>query len=309
LKIDAHILALYLDNRLSEEEVRAVENALASSGELRAELDLLRQIDDCAVEFNEVSASTIKESWNEFALQLEKPPIKIQHNFNWIKYAAAAAVLIFGSVFFFNALFNGKVEQLAQKNELYTLPDGSELIMNSGSEISYNENTFLSNRTVFLKGDVLFRVKSNKKNPFFLITSNSKIEVTGTKFRVYADNNNTSVSLYKGALQLQSNKKTIYLKPGENATCVEGALSKTQSKMVDISTDWFSLDFESIPFSEIVKNLERRFDVEVKYPQNLKNQKYTIRAEGLKLEEIMTILTELTNTSVTINGRFIELKS
>lgn len=300
---------MYLDNHLSEEEVRAVEIALDANSDLRAELALLREIRDCAFEFNEISNSVLDQNWNQFARQLEKSTIKMPNRFKWYKYAAAAAIFIFSSLFLYQSFFSGNVAQLAQKNELFVLPDGSELIMNSGSEITFNEKTFLTDRTIFLNGDVLFRVKSNQKNPFFLITSNSKIEVTGTKFRVFAKNDNTAVSLYKGELQIESVKQVILLKSGENAICVEGELKKTNSKLVDISAEWFSLDFESIPFSEIVKNLERRFDVEVKYPQNIKNQKYTIKAEGLKLEEILTILTELTNTSVTTNGRFIELKS
>jgi len=308
LKIDTHILNQYLDHQLSEEEVRNLETVLDTNLELRSELELLRNINSCSLEFSEIENVDIEATWNEFSSRIETPVIEIKKNFSWVKLTAAAAILIFSGLFFYNSFFNHKVDQIAKTNELFILPDGSELIMSSGSKISFNEKNYLSDRSVFLVGDVLFRVKSNKKNPFFLFTSNSKIQVTGTKFRVFSNKENTSVSLFEGELLIQSDKKTIYLKPGENATCVEGELLKNNSKLSDNSIEWFSLDFESISFSEIVKNLERRFDVNIKYPQHIKNQKFTIKAEGLKLEEILSILTELTNTSVITNGRFIELK-
>lgn len=309
MKVDTHILTLYLDKLLSDEEVRSVEAALEANEALRSELELLRNIYSCSLEYNEMNKSSIDNSWIKFNSIIDEPVIAVRNNFRWMKFAAAAAILIFSGLFFYDTYFNDNVEQIAKTNELFVLPDGSELIMNSGSKISFNKKTYLSDRSVFLIGDVLFRVKSNKKNPFFLLTSNSKIEVTGTKFRVFSNKENTSVSLFEGELLIKTNKKSIVLKPGENATCVEGELLKNNSKLSDISAEWFSLDFESITFSEIVKNLERRFDVDIKYPQHIKNQKYTIKAEGLKLEEILTILSELTNTSVISYGRFIELKS
>lgn len=310
MKIDSHILTLYLDNQLSENEVRIVENALADSIELKAELELLRTINLRAVDYAEISSETIENKWSEFEAIVSKPSvIKLNRMPNWIKIASAAAVLFFGGLFFYNNYFNGEVEKLAKQTEIYTLPDGSELIMNAGSRIEYNEHTFINERIVQIDGDVSFRVTSDKNNPFLLLTDNSNIEVTGTKFRVYATKANTTVSLFSGVLKIKNKFNSITLKPGQSASCIENELKSTTSSLSDLSAKIHLLDFEAAALSEIVKNIERRFDVTIKYPQDIKNQKYTIKAEGLKLEEILTILTELTSTTVSIDGRIIELKS
>ena len=191
--INSNILTRYLDNQLSEDEVRMVETALESSAELRTELELLRYIHTCSSDITEIQPSQIDQNWNEFINRVQEPPVKPVKKFNWFKYAAVAAILIFSGLFFYQSHFSGSVEHIAKTNQLFVLPDGSELLMSAGSTIGYNEKTFTSKRSVQMKGDILFRVKSNRKNPFFLLTSNSSIEVLGTKFRVFANTENTTV--------------------------------------------------------------------------------------------------------------------
>lgn len=101
----------------------------------------------------------------------------------WI--AAAAVVLV--TVMIGIQLIPSTVEVEAGYGEVATisLPDGSELILNSGSRAMYQEKGFGStHRHIELIGEGYFDVKPNEQVPMTVTTHNSTVTVLGTSFNI-----------------------------------------------------------------------------------------------------------------------------
>lgn len=103
----------------------------------------------------------------------------------------------------------------------YVLPDGSDIWLKTGSEISYDGGFNTSCRTVALKGEAYFDVTSNPDCPFYVVTDDYKVRVLGTVFNIKSyDRSSMEVMLAKGsvAMQTSSGQNLFCLKPGQKAT-------------------------------------------------------------------------------------------
>lgn len=151
------------------------------------------------------------------------------------------------------------------------LSDGTIVHMNSGTSLRYPVQ-FLKNqnRKVYLMGEAYFEVAKDKSHPFTVNTQELDVEVLGTKFNVntYSDNLTTDVVLVEGKVSLYKDKKTtnnqVYLTPGLKGTNIKGQSAiTTETVNTDYYTAWLkgSLVFKNAPFSEIIKKLERHYNV------------------------------------------------
>jgi transmembrane sensor len=151
------------------------------------------------------------------------------------------------------------------------LSDGTIVHLNSGTSLRYPVQ-FLKNqnRKVYLMGEAYFEVAKDKAHPFTVNTQELDVEVLGTKFNVntYSDDLTTDVVLVEGKVSLYKDKKTtnnqVYLTPGLKGTNIKGkSVITTETVNTDYYTAWVkgSLVFKNAPFSEIIKKLERHYNV------------------------------------------------
>ncbi|MBL0736736.1 FecR family protein [Flavobacterium sp. GN10] len=151
------------------------------------------------------------------------------------------------------------------------LSDGTLVHLNAGTSLRYPVQFGKNqNRQVYLLGEAFFEVEKDKEHPFNVNTQNINVEVLGTKFDVdtYSENSNSDVVLVEGKVSLYKGQKTkenqVYLKPGE-----KGSSEKGQSKITteQVNTEYYtawvqgSLVFKNASFDEIIKKLERRYNV------------------------------------------------
>ncbi|GAA3936696.1 DUF4974 domain-containing protein [Chitinophaga oryziterrae] len=109
----------------------------------------------------------------------------------------------------------------AGKDYKLTLTDGTEVWLNSMSEISFPLSFNGSTREVSVSGEAYFSVKKDIDHPFIVHTGEVSINVLGTAFNVNTYSNaNTKIALSSGKVSLKSNAgKQIQLRPGYEATC------------------------------------------------------------------------------------------
>lgn len=151
------------------------------------------------------------------------------------------------------------------------LSDGTLVHLNAGTSLRYPVQFVKNqNRQVYLLGEAYFEVEKDKAHPFNVNTQNVNIEVLGTKFNVdtYSENISTDVVLVEGKVSLYKDEKTkdkaVYLKPGE-----KGSNERGQSKITteEVNTEYYtawvkgSLVFKNASFNDIIKKLERRYNV------------------------------------------------
>ena len=73
------------------------------------------------------------------------------------------------------------------------LPDGSSVMLNHYSSLSYPEKFKSDKREVELNGEAYFEISKDKKHPFIVQTETMDIQVLGTHFNVDAYQNNPDV--------------------------------------------------------------------------------------------------------------------
>ena len=101
-----------------------------------------------------------------------------------------------------------------------TLPDGTEVWLNSNSKIVYDDDFNQSDRKVLLTGEAYFKVAANENKPFIIQAGGLKVKVLGTVFNVrsYPDEPNIETTLVSGSVEITLDDQpgnTIQLKPGE----------------------------------------------------------------------------------------------
>jgi ferric-dicitrate binding protein FerR (iron transport regulator) len=166
-----------------------------------------------------------------------------------------------------------------------TLSDGTTVVLNAASSITYPVAFNGPERKVAITGEVWFEVAKNARKPFIVHFSSpagggreGSIEVLGTKFNVnaYADEAMLKVTLVEGSLKVtaaesmaaaQNKKNQTILKPGEQAR-VEGEQLSVQNN-VDIEQviAWKNGMFlyKGTDIKTIMRELARVYKVGVKY--------------------------------------------
>ncbi len=196
----------------------------------------------------------------------------------WKWSTAVAAVLLIG--LFITTMIDSRDTSggmvtysvpLGSQSEL-VLADGSHVFLNSGSEISYPSIFNKDIREVALSGEAYFEVQSDKNHPFIVKTSEFDVQVTGTKFNVctYDDNDYTTVTLLEGkvGLQVPGRKNEVVLKPGQKLN-MNRSDRKLSLSMPDLGSEiaWKEgeFSFNEVLFPELIKRLERWYDVKLNY--------------------------------------------
>ena len=97
-----------------------------------------------------------------------------------------------------------------------TLSDGSEVWLNSLSQLKFPFEFSKEKREVWVNGEAYFKVAKNQYCPFIVHTSLTDIRVLGTEFNVNTyDSLQVKTALVRGSVNTSAaNGKTILLKPG-----------------------------------------------------------------------------------------------
>lgn len=224
--------------------------------------------------------------------------------FNWKVLLTAAALIpfIILGTYLYNYLPTNQNHFMADvkpgSKTFLTLPDKSEVWLNSNSTLHYGSET-RNKREVHLSGEAFFHVKKDSKRPFIITADMLKIEVLGTSFNVKAipDKDLIETSLVEGSIKLILPGKIYQLKPNEKAV-----YSKKDSSLKIIPTDneletaWIDnkLKFRSEPFSGVKAKLEEWYNIKIKVDCDriendpitgtFNNERLDIVLESLKLQ-------------------------
>lgn len=177
----------------------------------------------------------------------------------------------------------------------FSLPDGTSVWLNSGSELQFPIRFTDNMREVSLKGEAFFEVVKNEKHPFRVNARDMNIDVMGTSFSVisYSDENQSEVILKEGKVRLSIDEGQITkdygtMNPGQRAVYNEES-QKIITKEVNPQKyiAWINGDliFDDDPMEDVVKRLSRWFNVEIIIEDPEINEyiyKATFRNENLK---------------------------
>ena len=189
-------------------------------------------------------------------------------------------------------------EIIAPKGEKaqFVLPDGSSGYLNSGSTLKYTY-PFRKNRLVELKGEGYFNV-IHDKNTFTVQVQKMKVEVHGTRFNVcaYDDDPDVVTTLEEGSVSVvrDMDGERLTVQPGQQVVYNKSD-NQIISKNVDVDlyVSWKDnmLRFQNAPFADVVKKMERWYDVRIVLDDQLKyTQRYTMTIKTESLREMLDLM-------------------
>ncbi|WP_444932244.1 FecR family protein [Microbulbifer sp. SSSA002] len=149
------------------------------------------------------------------------------------------------------------------------LPDGSEVKLNSNSElrIIYNRN---ERRTELVRGEAFFEVARQTSRPFTVAAGSANIRVLGTEFNVELNPKSTKVSVTEGTVSVSEadsapglQPESVQLVKNEKVSVSDRGLSPIGQTSVEEATDWTRglLVFEKTPLKDALNELNRYLSV------------------------------------------------
>ncbi|MCC5930976.1 MAG: FecR domain-containing protein [Cyclobacteriaceae bacterium] len=199
----------------------------------------------------------------------------------------------------------------------FMLSDGTFVRLNSESSIEFPEKFDSLQREVILKGEAFFEVAPDVNRPFIIYCDEMLITVLGTSFNIrsYADDKRSHVAVKSGKVLVRKSddqpEESKLLEIGEMIS-----LYKDSQKLVKSSFDleqmfgWTEgkIVFKDADVSEIVKKLERWYDVDinVKLSQSIQRG-YSGRFSNVALEYILEGIGFSLGFQYEINGRNVKI--
>ncbi len=251
-------------------------------------MDQMDQINEAiglvrAIDFKDDNTIDTKKLWQriESNIQIETPIkttiVSSLHRWRLVGLAVAASValfLVFRPGFDAEKIVNTGIGQEITE----TLPDGSDILINADSKITYDTKKWDAERNVTLEGVAFFKVQKGSK--FTVQTSQGRVEVLGTSFSVNQRDDIFEVICKTGkvAVTHSASSTTVVLNPGDMSVIENGKLVlKSAENGVTHKITWIEgvYTFQNASVSDVIDELERQFAVEVEVPQGIDSTMYT----------------------------------
>ena len=322
MKIDDAVIDKVLNNKASAEDARQVSEWFATE---EGHDYLSKRMDGEMLSLTEGEV----ENWVPHAIPEEKmkqrflQQIKPRRRVNSYRRWWAAAVLIpfiflCGSVWFladkvglFSETEYAELVVPCGEQMRVVLQDGTIVQLNSDTRLKYPKKFGIFTRTVELWGEGYFEVAKEKHRPFVVDLGDINVKVTGTKFNVkaYTAESNLWVTLDEGGVLLKDTKGKEYpLHPGESAEYNRrsGVCQISRPENMEQITSWRSkgLNFYLTPLKEIVKVLERQYDVHFIVPDSsLLDHRFTLSTNKVNVVDVLNDLEAVSHISFNETGK------
>jgi Fe2+-dicitrate sensor, membrane component len=220
-----------------------------------------------------------------------------------------------------SALTAEMVEYIVPDGEIkqILLPDSSKVWLNAGSMLLFPESFSGTDRRLFLSGEATFKVTKDPGRPFIVRTQYMQVEAFGTTFNVksYVDAGITAVTLEEGSVRVDVDGKVSaseLIRPDEQFV-YDHRRGKTVKLQVDaeLVVKWKEgyLVFEDASFEDIIRTVERRFNVTVHYDiRKYGGGSFSVKYRPYEdVEQVLAILETLNpGLKWTIEGDIIHIK-
>lgn len=158
------------------------------------------------------------------------------------------------------------------------LDDGTEIWLNSASELRYPAHFVGNERRVYLTGEAYFQVVRNEVAPFIVEMRDMDVKVLGTSFNVsaYEDEENSHATLVEGRVEVDDkiNGEKVTLTPGKQAL-----LQGKEMIVREVNTKLYSMwrldrfTFSSEDMEGVIRKLSRWYNVDFFFSNTSMKQK------------------------------------
>lgn len=267
----------------------------------------------------------VNQEWEKFVSTIEKneAPVRTLVPENqarlWLRIAATI-LLVAASGFVINYFVfrNTDVKFLtADTTQSVTLPDGSTVILNKHSELSYASSFGEMNRKVTLKGEAFFEIERDTQKLFIISINNAEVEVLGTSFNVqgYDNRKEIEVTVQTGLVKFSvpEENKEVKLEAGQKGIYSKAA--KDLKSAVNPDINFLAWNTRKLVFTEndlrsVIETLNKTYQVNITLPANIPAScVVTVTFDQQSLESVLNVLKTTLNLEYRINGNQVEILS
>lgn len=219
-----------------------------------------------------ISDQKVERAWEDVTNALDaaskEQATKTFLKSDW-KIAAAILFIVMAGTGLYAIFQNSeKVYQTAFGERLeVTLPDGSQVTMNTNSTLRYVRN---NPRRVVMTGEIYFDIEKKPETgePFIVQTPDLDIQVLGTEFNVNSRLKKTEVLLDEGSIELDiKEKERIRMVPGDfvsYSSLENRILEQQKAKKPEVITSWKDgvLLLDSVSVASALLLLEETYNIE-----------------------------------------------
>jgi ferric-dicitrate binding protein FerR (iron transport regulator) len=246
---------------------------------------------------NEAKLDSIQKTqlWSRIDSSTEAKVIPITRR-KWSMYSIAALASCFFLFFIFRSIMKSNIGGVdktviaSQKGLSHMLPDESDVHIEQGSKITYNNEKFTEERTVNLHGRAFFNVQ--KGIPFKVVTTLGEVKVLGTSFDVIEKDHKLRVVCYTGRVEVTSGSKKVILTQGE-----ETDFDTPQMKKISLLTGTMPIyvngisEFHDNSLEQIISIFEQELSINIEAPADFKTKKFSGKINFENIDEALKTIT------------------
>ncbi len=195
-----------------------------------------------------------------------------------------------------------------------TLADGTQVWLNAASSLRFPTAFEGNTRDVELTGEAYFEVAKNPGKPFHVKVNQMDVQVLGTHFNImaYGNESTAKTTLLEGRVTVTNKGQTQQLAPGQQAVLNNTGNGFTVRDVnTDLAVAWKNglFRFKETNIREIMRQVERWYDVEVDFKAMGNDQDYTGIVPRTQNVSALLQMLELTGTvHFTVEGRKITVQ-
>lgn len=246
------LLAKWLNNDLSEAELAEFK----ASPDFEKYQKIKKYTDH--LEVGDFDENTMLS--NILSQQKVTPKVVPLHK-KWMFRAAALFILALGITFVMKFFVPQTEKANFGEKTVFSLPDNSEVVLNSGSEINYKKWRWDNNRRLELKGEAYFKVAKGRR--FEVQTSLGKVSVLGTQFNVKSRKKRFDVVCYEGRVKVNYANTQILLTQGQGVSFENG--KQTKMKIRSLKPEWTEnqICFYKENIRTLLDEVERQYNISI----------------------------------------------
>jgi transmembrane sensor len=195
------------------------------------------------------------------------------------------------------------------------LADGSKVLLNASSRLTYPTSFSGNKRKVRLVGQAYFEITKDVEKAFQVEANGITINVFGTGFDVmaYPDERAVKTTLIHGSIKVVNAKASAMLSPGQ-----QGSLNENDSQVQVTSPDlnevlaWknYEFRFNGADIVSILRQMSRWYDLQVEYKGKISDHRfYGLISKRATANELFEILEQTKKVHFEIKGSHITVIS
>jgi ferric-dicitrate binding protein FerR (iron transport regulator) len=300
------------DERLTNDEFAILSKLLDDTYSQQIIVDWLKE------NWQNSQPETVMLEFEQIRRNIKVPYLNVKMKRFFPILSKASAILLiplFSAVCYFYLSQRSSDDLLmlsTQKGEQVSviLPDGSKVWLNADTKLYYPVDFGAKSRNIELEGEAYFEVEKNEKLPFKVTSGNVTTKAIGTQFIIsaYPEQSKIKSSLIDGAVEVEYEQTRTILKVGQqlvyhkNKSCIN---ILPFEKKYELAWKNNQLIFRLTPFSEVIDELEKWYNVDIEYnPELFKMETLTVRFGHYEtLEHVLQVIAKVHDFRYSIKDR------